>query len=153
MRMPINMSVILIDSGTDQIETNSTAASKKYPTVCHIGNFHILRHFLHSPRSLYNAAAKQAPPTIRKIAMINPKLFIVIFSLTINKAETTKVAMKIISAVIESFNLCVYFIVLDFMALLPVLICLKKSTVVSKFNLLDQIRIILIKDYLPVHVE
>ena len=129
MRMPINMSVILIDSGTDQIETN-------YPTVCHIGNFHILRHFLHSPRSLYNAVAKQAPPTIRKTAMINPKLFIVIFSLTINKAETTKVAMKIISAVIESFNLCVYFIVLNFMALFPVLICLKKSSVVSKFNLL-----------------
>ena len=86
-------------------------------------------------------------------AAISPKLFIVIFSDNINNSKTTKVAMKIISAVIESFNLCVYFIVLDFMALLPVLICLKKSTVVSKFNLLDQIRIILIKDYLPIHVE
>ena len=115
MRMPINMSVILIDSGTDQIETNSTAASKKYPTVCHIGNFHILRHFLHSPRSLYNEAGTQAPPTIRITAEISPKLFIVIFSDNTNNSKTTKVAMKIISAAIESFNLSVYFIVLNFM--------------------------------------
>ena len=92
------------------MEIISIIAITIYPDIYHIGSFQILRHFLHSPCSVYSDTATQDPPTTRRIMKNSPKLLNI--SLTDRMASTHINSM---SAAIASFNLSVYFITLDYL--------------------------------------